>query len=85
MRPGWFPGFFSTQHSRFNMETNRFIQMPGKGWLSRSAAATAYRLSDKELDLICRELRPTGAFCPRKGLAMAALDQVVQRLRSHEA
>ena len=65
--------------NRINMQLR-----PGQGWLSRSAAKTAYRLNDKELNLICRELRPTGAFCPRKGLAMAALDQVVQRIRSRD-
>ena len=64
------------------MKSHRMIPQPGQGWLSRSAAATAYRLSDKELALICRELRPAGAFCAKKGLAIAALDQVVQRLRS---
>ena len=64
------------------MKTPSMIPMPGQGWLSRSAAKTAYRLSEKEIDLICRELRPTGAVCPRKGIAVAALDQVVKRLRS---
>jgi hypothetical protein len=64
------------------MKKPSMIPMPGEGWLSRSAAQTAYRLSNKEIDLICRELRPTGAYCARKGLAIGALDQVVQRLRS---
>ena len=64
------------------MKTPSMIPMPGQGWLSRSAAKTAYRLSDAELRLITRELTDVGAYCPRKGLALAAVDQVVKRLRS---
>ena len=63
------------------MKNNRFITVPGEGWLSRSAAKCAYRLSAKEINLICRELKDSGAWCPRKGLAIGALDQVVKRLR----
>jgi hypothetical protein len=64
------------------MKKPNMTAVPGQPWLSRSAAKVAYQLSDKEIDLITRELRPTGAVCPRKGIAVAALDQVVKRLRS---
>lgn len=64
------------------MKTNRFVQVPGQAWLSRSAAMTAYRLSSKEVDLICRELKDTGGWCPRKGIAAGALDRIVQRMRT---
>ena len=64
------------------MKKPNMTAVPGQPWLSRSAAKTAYRLSDAELRLITRELTDVGAYCPRKGLAIGALDQVVQRLRS---
>ena len=64
------------------MKMTTMLSMPGDSWLSRSAAKIAYKLDEKQLDLITRELRKTGAYCARKGLASKALDQIVRELRA---
>ena len=54
---------------------------PGLGWISRDAAAIAYGLSKTELRKLTADLKRSGASCPRKGLAIDALDRAVLQLR----
>ena len=52
---------------------NRFVMQPGQGWMSRDAARVAYDLSERELQQLFNRLKPLGATCPRKGLAISGL------------
>jgi hypothetical protein len=54
---------------------------PGEGWLSADAARLAYDLTERELVELTANLKRSGACCPRKGLAIAALDRAVAQLR----
>ena len=54
---------------------------PGMGWISKEAAAVAYGLSTSELRKLTANLRRSGATCPRKGIAIDALDRAVLQLR----
>ena len=63
------------------METNRFITVPGQGWMSRDAARVAYGLTDKELKEVFGRLKPIGGTCPRKGFSISGLEQCVRSVR----
>jgi len=61
---------------------NRLQTVPGMGWISKEAAAVAYGLSASELRKLTANLKRSGASCPRKGLAIDALDRAVLQLRA---
>ena len=74
------PGFSLNAFSRL-MNNLLLVRDDGKGWLKGSVAQRVYGLSEQEFNLIKAELKGTGAICPRKGIAIGALERVVSRIR----
>jgi hypothetical protein len=52
-----------------------------QGWIAGAVAQRVYDLTPQEWEVIKRELKGTGAICPRKGIAINALERVVPKMR----
>lgn len=56
-----------------------------QGWIAGAVAQRVYDLTPQEWEVVKRELKGTGAICPRKGIAINALERVVPRMRMETA
>ena len=58
-----------------------FVQVTGEGWMSHEAARY-YGLIEHEFQRVFDRLKPIGATCTRKGLAISGLEQCIRIVRA---